>query len=448
MKKLLESRYHQYKHLIPSRLIYSHGYYRLKGTIDSDSITTQAVIEKQLRHILLTAVLHVPAYRDLGLSSKAILNESPLTLLGEFPYLEKDQLMDSPQRYIRRGANLLLAKYATSGGTTGRGVGVWRPKSASDIEKLFFDVRWGAVGYQGVRSWVLRLSAEGIRRSDQSPVTALGRTTLVSPYHISARYIAKIIEQLNQRRFDFVHAYAAVFVELTYLLQVYTPTRPWPIKAIFLGSEPATIPQLEILHAYWQCPIIVHYGLNERTNLGFYRYTPGDKEICYSLEPLYSISENHRDSHEIVGTNLWNDLMPIIRYRTKDHGLIVNGKIKQLEGREQNFLIDRHGGKISGMAVVIDERTWSQVRQYQIRQRQAGRIELCIVPRFGTLSSEFQAYILQQQIQRWGGFFDISLALCDSLPLTRSGKTRHIDVQLDGTPTQPSSTITHLQEYA
>src|SRR5690606_88341 len=118
MKKLLESRYHRYKHLVPSRFIYSRNYYRLKDIIDSDSITRQAVIEKQLRHILLTAVRHVPAYRDLGLSSKVILNEPPLALLGEFPYLEKNQLMDSPQSYIRRGANLLLAKYATSGGTT------------------------------------------------------------------------------------------------------------------------------------------------------------------------------------------------------------------------------------------------------------------------------------------------------------------------------------------
>src|SRR5690606_33144470 len=142
-----------------------------------------------------------------------------------------------------------------------------------------------------------------------------------------------------------------VFFEFTYLLQAYMSTRPWPVKAIFLGSEPVTIQQLQFLDAYWQCPIIAHYGLNERTNLGFYRYIPGDQEITYRLEPLYSINENYQDTREIVGTNLWNDLMPIIRYRTKDHGLIVDGEIKRLEGREQNFLVDRHGSRISGMSV-------------------------------------------------------------------------------------------------
>lgn len=436
MKKRLEVNYHQYKHLLPSRLLYSPNYFRLKTVVVSDALDGHKVIEQRLRHILLTAVRHVPAYQGMSIRTKAILNEPPLELLREFPYLEKDQLMDAPQRYIRRNARLFLAKYATSGGTTGRGVGVWRPKAASDIEKLFFDVRWGAVGYRGVRSWVLRLAAEGIRKSDQTPVTALGRTTFLSPYHIGSRYIAAIVEQLNHRRFDFIHAYASVFFELTYLLQAYVPSRPWSVKAIFLGSEPVTIQQLQFLDAYWQCPIITHYGLNERTNLGFYRYVPGDQEITYRLEPLYSINENYQGTHEIVGTNLWNDLMPIIRYRTKDHGLIVDGNIKRLEGREQNFLVDRYGGKISGMSVVIDECTWGQVRQYQIRQRQIGKIELCIVPRFGGLSPEFQDYILQQQLQRWGGFFDISLTLCESLPLTRSGKTRHIDVQL-ASPPQP-----------
>ncbi|ANG61166.1 hypothetical protein A8C75_00970 [Marinobacterium aestuarii] len=338
--------------------------------------------------------------------------------------------MDEPKAFINERAWLFFSKYATSGGSTGRGVGVWRSKSSSDIEKLFFNVRWGEFGYEGHRARTLRLAAEGIKKHDEHPVSVLGRTVLLSPYHISRLYMPLILEGLARHSFDFVHAYSGVLVELTYLLREFQPQKMMQVKAIFLGSEPVSIEQLEILFGYWQCPIVVHYGLNERTSLGFYTYTPGDREIVYQLEPLYGITQNPSDSHEIIGTTLWNDVMPLLNYRTKDYGLVSDGKITGLDGREQNFLISRDGHRISGMSIVIDEASWAQIRHYQIRQRVPGKIELCIVPRHGQLSLEFRDYILSQQLNRWGGFFDISLVECATIPLTPAGKTRHVDVQL------------------
>ncbi|MCY1367370.1 hypothetical protein D9M69_543000 [compost metagenome] len=216
------------------------------------------------------------------------------------------------------------------------------------------------------------------------------------------------------------------------MLKENNPSPPRNVKGIFLGSEPITIEQLNIMYDYWRCPIICHYGLTERIILGFYRYRPGDQSISYKLERLYSIFENSTGSAEVVGTGLWNEVMPLIRYRTRDHGLIVDDTISDLQGREQDFLLDRHGAKISGMSIVIDEPTWTRVRQYQIRQRTPGKIELCIVPRHGILDEQFQKYVLDQQIGRWGEFFDIALTVCDSIPLGPTGKSKMVDVRISG----------------
>ncbi|WP_280287790.1 hypothetical protein [Pseudomonas sp. BN417] len=431
MKKKLEEFYQHSKHLIPPRLLYSPKYFEAKRALECrDSTQQDAVRREQLRKILLVAKQHVPYYKSLAPAVNTITHEDPFELLSEFPYVEKELIMDSPQMFINERAKLWFAKYATTGGSTGRGIGMWRSKSSSDIERLFFNTRWGEVGYKGDRSAVLRVGAEGIRRLHEHPVFKVGKTTMLSPYHISRENISSIARSLAGSDFEFIHAYAAVFLELTYLLKQNNPTPPRNVKAIFLGSEPVTIEQLNIMHDYWKCPIVCHYGLTERTILGFYRYQPGDQSISYKLERLYSIFENSAGSAEVVGTGLWNEVMPLIRYRTKDHGLIVDDTISSLQGREQDFLIDRHGAKISGMSIVINEPTWSRVRQYQIRQRTPGKIELCIVPRHGILDESFKKYVLDQQIGRWGDFFDIILTVCDSIPLSPSGKSKMIDVRI------------------
>lgn len=431
MKKKLELVYQSAKHLVPPRLLYSPKYFEVDSALQCrDKRQQDAIRREQLRKMLLVAKQHVPYYKRIAPDVSVIKHEDPFELLRDFPYVEKELIMDSPQMFINEHAKLLFAKYATTGGSTGKGIGMWRSKSSSDIERLFFNTRWGEVGYEGDRSAVLRVGAEGIRKLYESPVSKVGRTTLLSPYHISKENMPSIARALKGSDFEFIHAYAAVFLELTYLLKQNNPTPPRNVKAIFLGSEPVTIEQLNIMYDYWKCPIVCHYGLTERIALGFYRYRPGDESISYKLERLYSVFENLADSAEVVGTGLWNEVMPLIRYRTRDHGLIVDDTISNLQGRGQDFLIDRHGAKISGMSIVIDEPTWTRVRQYQIRQRTPGKIELCIVPRHGILDESFKKYVLDQQLGRWGEFFDIALTVCDAIPLTPAGKSKMVDVRI------------------
>lgn len=430
MKDILKKLYLKSRHLVPERAIYSSKYFELRAALLSGSSTVIDLCRReQLRKILVTAVEHVDFYKSLNLCIKDIQNVDPILMLEEFPYIEKDMLMDEPARFINNKSFLTLSTYATSGGSSGRGVGIWRSKSSSDIERLFFDLRWGRVGYTSERARVLRIGADARRGLTEDPVSQFGRKVMLSPYHISKAHITKIKSGLEKHSFDFIHAYPSSLLELTRLLRECS-CHPYKVGGIFLASEPVSIDQLNYLYSYWQCPLIAHYGLAERTNLGFYFYQSGDESVTYELERLYSISANYPGTNEIVGTSLWNETMPLIKYRTKDNGRLVDGKIISLEGREQDFLIDKSGNKIPGLSVVIDEPTWSQVRQYQVRQTEQGKIEILVVPRYDSLSDNFKSYILNQQLSRWGGFFDISILVVDSIPLTPAGKSRLVDVRI------------------
>jgi phenylacetate-CoA ligase len=190
--------------------------------------------------------------------------------------------------------------------------------------------------------------------------------------------------------------------------------------------------QLASIRRLFGCPISLNYGLSERTNLAFASYGEGGLSD-YVFQPLYGLNENRveDDRAEIVGTSLWNDVMPLIRYRTGDYGAIdARLHCAAIDGRGQEFLIDRNGKHIPGLAIVIDEATWDFVRLYQVRQQRAGAITLAVVPRHGSLSPEQRDFVLGAQLRRWGGFFDISLDEESDIPLAANGKRKLVVNQL------------------
>jgi len=428
VKELLEKKYKQYRYLIPECLLYSKTYFDVKSILQASDIDMSKVAAERLRHTMLNAVQNVPFYRRLNVDIKSVLNENPYLMINEFPYIEKDQIMDSPSCFFNKNGSKLFAKYATSGGSTGKGIGIWRTKSSVDIEALFFNNRWGRYGFSLQRSKVLRIGADARRKLDESPMLVSGNRLMLSPYHVNNEYIDEIVVNLCSFDFEFIHAYPSCVLELTRLLKECGVDNDFGVRAILLASEPITIEQLEFLNGYWKCPISVNYGLSERTNIGFYEYSHGDDEIKYELERLYSFSENL--DNEIVGTSFWNDLMPLIRYRTSDIGRVSDDSISHLCGRSQEYLIDRHGSKVPGTSVVIDEFTWDYARQYQVKQENVGEIEILLVPRSGLISEEVVAQILDYQKARWGEFFDIGIKVVNDIPLTSSGKSKLVDVNL------------------
>jgi phenylacetate-CoA ligase len=100
-----------------------------------------------------------------------------------------------------------------------------------------------------------------------------------------------------------------------------------------------------------------------------------------------------------------------------------------IDGREQEFLIDRTGNRIPGLSIIIDEVTWDFVRLYQIRQKKPGAIRLAVVGKHGPLTQEQKDFVLGAQLKRWGSFFDIDLEEVADIPLAPNGKRKLVETR-------------------
>ena len=417
--------YYAWRRFLPARVLYHPDFFRVQALLAQDDAEVAAEARRRLRRVLVHALEHVPWYRrSVRLGPDEAAHEPLAQVLACFPYLTKDEVMAQQRDFLdcRVDANKLL--YATSGGSSGQGIGMWRSKRLADIEKAFFTHAWGRFGFSFDKARILRIGADARRLAHEAPTRVAGNRLMLSPYHVDAGHRGAILDAIRRFRPAYVHAYPSSAAALAELLHPGALGRQ--VRAVLLASEPATPAQLAAIRGLFGCPVSLNYGLSERTNIAFAEYGStglGD----YRFQPLYGWSENRIDGDrfEIVGTSLWNDLMPLIRYRTGDYGRIdAGGRCPAIDGRGQDFLVDRSGRRIPGLAIVIDEATWDFVRLYQVRQRRPGAITLAVVPRHGVLSADQRAFVLDAQRRRWGGFFDIALQEESDIPLAPNGKRK------------------------
>ncbi|NCT83623.1 MAG: hypothetical protein GXC94_10790 [Comamonadaceae bacterium] len=425
-----EKAYLRWRRFVPGRLLYHPRHFEilaLQRRFAAQPQQRAAWVDAQLRGLLSSALRHVPHYRDTVSIAAAELARAPaLELLQRFPVLEKAEVMAAQHRFLDERFKSPLMHYATSGGSSGEGIGLWRNKRLADIERAFFTHHWAPAGFSFDKARLLRIGADARAQAHEPPCRVVGNRLMLSPYHVNERHRDAIVAALRAFRPQCIHAYPSLAAALAELLQGQRREDCGldALRGVALASEPATAAQLATTHAVFGVPIIVNYGLTERTNIAFARYEPG-QPLRYRFDALYGISENRdwQGQPEIVGTSLWNDVMPLIRYATRDFGRIdAQGVCERLEGRAQEFLVDRQGAKLPGLAIVIDELTWDFVRLYQVQQERPGAIRIAVVPREAPLSEAQRAFVLDAQLRRWGSFFDVELVEVDDIPPAPNGK--------------------------
>ena len=94
--------------------------------------------------------------------------------------------------------------------------------------------------------------------------------------------------------------------------------------------------------------------------------------------------------------------MPLIRYRTADcASLDADGRCLAIEGRLQEYVVDRHGNRLPGLMIALDACAWYFIKSCQLVQREPGKVELRVVSRRPL--SQADRSVLLAGPRRYGG---------------------------------------------
>lgn len=427
VKTAMLRQYYRWRRWLPNKLLYHRDYFLVQELLRADEARCAHAQDARLRLVLSAACAHVPFYRRRVRIDADALRHAPLdALIERFPYIDKDEVMAHQRDFLDERLDPRYLHYAASNGSTGTGIGVWRSKREGDIEKAFYVHAWGKFGFRFDCSRHVRIGCDAVRPLDAAPAWRLGNRLMLSPDHLQPAWRGAIVTALNRFRPHFIHAYPSGALALAELLA--PGDLDFRLHAVLLASEAAAPGQLALIRRVFGAPVSISYGLTERSNLAFATCTdaaPGP----YRFEPLYGYTET-RARHgraEIVGTSLWNQAMPLIRYCTGDFAAIdAHGYCDAIQGRLQEFVVDRHGNRLPGLTIALDAASWDFVKACQLYQREPGKVTLRVVPRRQGLSPEQLRALLAGPVRHWGRGIEFDCVEVPEISDAPGGKRRFV----------------------
>jgi len=443
MLHTLKEKYYQ----LPYR--FRHGYKTLKKTTafiqEFEYAEKSAVLQMQFQRLqrIVNYAWKIKGYHELWETA----NFSPDKLksiddIQKIPFITKEIIRDNYKKFsIPKRWNV---QYVSTGGSMGIPMGFYEKLENTHIENAFiYDI------YKRVhldfsideKSFTLRGKAlKNIYESNPKGIN-------LSSYNINETTVKEYIALIDKYKYRYLKAYPSSLYQVAKLTEDNKFVMQHHFKAIMLGSEPLFDFQKELIQRVFNAPIAHWYGHSEKAVLA----ANCEHSYKFHVYPQYGITEvvdkngnyvKEGETGEIIGTSFWNFATPFVRYRTMDYAELGANKcaecgrnyqlLNRIEGREQDFVIDMQGNRITLTALIFAQHfiCFGRIKQMQIKQTEKGKISVLVVPTKDYNEKDSEELLAKIKTAATGGL-SVEIKVVDSIEPLRNGKVRFLDQRLD-----------------
>ncbi len=396
----------------------------------------ELIAKERLGRIVEFASHHVPYYRNLfkryGVDSLKIKKD--IAYLCDVPYLTKEIIREQGDRMLSAPLSEVRHHLCKTGGSTGLSCFIYYDQTAADYSAavtLYARERSGKFKSRSELHFACRLPvAPGLSRwfnREDFKCFAMNRTNIFFD-RLDEIGLEEMIHILKRRKPFLIHAHPSTIYALACYIQ--NKGEEQSLFKIFESSgELLQNHQRELIANVLQCEVIDRYGLAE---LGVMAYqlngSQGALQVLESEGWAESaiLDTKMFDTQELVFTGFRNQLMPLIRYRTGDLGLIERNDagvwLKNVVGRIHDQVpINGINHPTHHIQDILDHQVGG-IQEFQIDLRTLPP-KLKIIPE----SSELIAQISQKIHQFWGNAFELEfVAHADLIRVGRHAKFRHV----------------------
>lgn len=366
--------------------------------------------------------------------------------IRRFPFLTKEELRDNLAALVLTDHGQKRVDYITTGGSTGLPVGFLQSRHVLNTERAFFGFQWAPYGVRSTNlSVVLRGAYVG---SSAAPIRYFphAHEWHLSVYQLTEERVPEYVDFICRVRPAFIQAYPSAIIPVARHMLEKGIDPPRDLKVIMCGSENLYPSQRRTIEDAFGVPVHTWYGQAEKVCLAVAepRLTGLAVLPQYGLTELVGRSDqqvkNEGESGEIVATSFWNDVIPFVRYRTGDIGVLASKvddtryptawRLERIEGRLQEFLVTANERLISMTAINMHDDIFDGLRYFQFYQDRPGEVVLKVVPK-GKANQVQTARIESGLKEKLGEDCTITVTCVDALDRTTSGKFRFIEQHLD-----------------
>ena len=399
----------------------------------------------RIQETLRLAYDHVPFYRRrfdaLGIRPEDLRSFDEFQRL---PFLTKAEVKEHLGEMTSTAIPRWKWLATTTGGSTREPLRFYQLKGVTrSKERAFIHDMWGRFGYRpGLRA--VQIKGRRVGRPDRGcfwEYEPIQNILEMDSHYLVESNLAAYVKAIRAFQPEFLIGYVSSVYLLARFLEEH-PDEPFPkIRGLFLASENLYPWQRALFTRVFQCPICSHYGHSEMVLLGAecpfsprYHFYPqyGYLEL---IGPHGQPCTRPGEIGELVGTAFDNPVMPFIRYRTEDYGVLgvpscACGRnypiLDRIEGRLQEFIVTRSGRLISICVMgAAHFDMLDNVYQTQYYQEEPGKVEFRVVPRRGFTADDLRR--IQAALQaRMDDDVAVTVRVVKEIPRTPSGKHRMI----------------------
>ena len=350
---------------------------------------------------------------------------------GNYPFLSKSDIIGKEESLIsRKVCKGFLIKISTSG-TSGKSLNIYKTINEVIKEEAYIRHAFSIIGKK-LRIAVLR----GNRPLSGIYEYKYGHL-LLSSYHINRQNILEYLGVIKKYKINCLHVYPSSFYLFCKYLQeaIRENEAELPaIKGVLSSSEILTSEMKdEILKLFPDITLVDLYGQNEHVafalsiNKGPYHFYDTYSEVEF-LDTDFKKGKNK--IKEIVGINVNNKGMPLIRYRTEDFVEVdESGNIVSIVGRTNDFVVNKNRD-IMPCILVTRENIMANVLAAQYYQDKIG--ELIYKIRINEKFTEKDARNIQGEIAGcFQGLMQVTVEVVNDFEKTKNGKHIRLIQKLD-----------------
>lgn len=280
---------------------------------------------KQLKRLLLECQNYVPYYHKLfkEIGFDVIRDFKTLSDITKIPITSKNEVKTHPELFRNPHYRGGVQKFHTSG-STGTPLTEYISNNHWIIEQGVIWRHWSWAGYR-FRDKMAIVRSYTPKNGRLIKMDKIRNFRYYSPFHLSEDNIKMYLEDMVKEKVKFLRGYPSSIKPLAqYVLK--NKCKIPKLKGILTASEILPDTDRRIIESAFNCKIFNHYGLAEAIVMmgdcerheGLHNYD----EYGY-LELLDTETPNIK---KIIGTNLNNYAMPLLRYETNDLAEIKKSK--------------------------------------------------------------------------------------------------------------------------
>lgn len=362
--------------------------------------------------------------------------------LSNWPLLDKEPLRHGLSAFT--AGNKWLSAPATTGGTSGVPLKVLRSLEAIVFEQAAIDQVIGSVGVDARTARTVVLRGDNPRDIEVSPnpdrqLINAGRVLTMSANAVTHTSVENIANTLEKFAPQLLCAYPSALETLVRYLR--DNDRRLSIPAVVTSSEVFRPESWALVQEMLGCKVADYYGQAERIAFasaeaaGQYRFRHAYSRVEFIPYDGHGVPRDldHR-LYEVVGTSFWNNLLPIVRYRTGDLiRLPASWGARELEelslglrtfegvlGRQQELLVCPQAIRITGIGCIPQE--VRNVLRFQVVQEDLDEARIFVLPNSKFSVSDAEV-LLANARARIPPNVNVTVEIASRLERTPRGKT-------------------------